>query len=220
MGQPDQLNEMPPKKPIWKRWWFWALIAVLLIGIASSGGSNGDNEATNTEDNGAQTVMSQQSEPENPQTFKQGMYKIGSDMPPGEYVLLAKGMGYFAITTDSTGSLDSIVANDNFSSRSIVAVSAGQYLELKGCEAVPIDKAPPVNTASGVLGPGMYKVGIDLPAGEYKVESSNAGYVEVSSNSSHTLDAIVTNDNFSGSKYITVQDGQYLKLVNAKLNLK
>ena len=62
---------------------------------------------------------------------------------------------------------------------------------------------------------GIYKVGEDIPAGEYQVEaSSGLGYIEVSSDSRHQIEGIITNDNFEGNKYITVQDGQYLTLSN------
>jgi hypothetical protein len=84
--------------------------------------------------------------------------------------------------------------------------------------------APKVDTSKGTLSSGMYKVGADLPAGEYSV-TADAGaaagsYIEVSKDSSHTLDAIVSNDMFTGSKYITVSNGQYLKLQGATIKLK
>lgn len=67
---------------------------------------------------------------------------------------------------------------------------------------------------SGVLAEGTYKVGTDIPAGEYKLTatSGDMGYWEVTNSSSADAD-IVGNDNFTGSAYVTVSDGQYLKLV-------
>lgn len=64
---------------------------------------------------------------------------------------------------------------------------------------------------------GMFKVGKDIQPGEYKVTSEGMGYIQVSSDSTHGLHSIVTNDNFEGDKYITVADGQYLKLTRAKI---
>jgi hypothetical protein len=57
----------------------------------------------------------------------------------------------------------------------------------------------------------MYRVGIDIPAGEYKLISDEeySAYVCVYGSSSVSKD-IVTNDNFENSKYITVKDGEYL----------
>lgn len=200
------------KKPLWKKWWFWGIIIVIIIALAS-GGEESTTPTSKTGDSNPTATA-----PEN--VFKSGMYKVGSDIPAGEYVLITDRGAYFAVTSDSSGSLDSILANDNFNSRSIVSVSDGQYLELKGCKAYPFAEAPAVDKSSGVLESGMYKVGVDIPAGEYKVESVNSmGYIEVSANSNHTLDAIAANDNFEGSKYISVNDGQYLKTSNVKVYL-
>lgn len=61
-------------------------------------------------------------------------------------------------------------------------------------------------------GPGMYKVGVDIPAGEYnvKAEIGELGYLEVSSDPNGT--SIITNDAFENNSYISISDGQYLKL--------
>lgn len=67
---------------------------------------------------------------------------------------------------------------------------------------------------TGQYGAGTYKVGTDLPAGEYKLTSTDTvpAYWEVT-NSSAPDAQIVGNDNFTGNAYVTVSDGQYLKLV-------
>lgn len=153
-------------------------------------------------------------------TYKAGMYKIGSDMPAGEYVLIGSGMSYYQVAKDSTGQLDSLISNDNFSKRSIITLSNGQYLTLKNCTAYAFKDAPKVEPLNGILPEGMYKVGVDLPAGEYKVNADSMGYVEVSTSSTHNLDSIVSNDNFQGEKYITVKDGQYIKLTRASIKIK
>ncbi len=152
-------------------------------------------------------------------TYSAGMYKIGSDMPAGEYVLIASDQSYFEVDKDSTGQLDSILANDNFSNRTIISVSDGQYLKMTDCVAYAFQDAPKVQPVGGFLSDGMYKVGIDLPAGEYKVTPVGDAYVEVSSDSSHSLNSIITNDNFKEERYITVTNGQYLRLNSAKITL-
>ncbi|HOV40818.1 MAG TPA: hypothetical protein PLM59_03435 [Oscillospiraceae bacterium] len=174
-------------------------------------------EITSTET----TAQTTTDTPANVTTYDEGMYKIGSDMPAGEYVLITNSFGYFAITSDSTGDFSSILANDNFLNRSIITVKDGQYLTLERCTAYAFDDAPEVDLSSGEIADGMYKVGTDIPAGEYKIsdDSSGMGYVEVSNSSSHDLSNIVSNDNFNGERYITVSEGQYLKLSRAKLKL-
>lgn len=66
---------------------------------------------------------------------------------------------------------------------------------------------------SGVLKEGMYRVGSDIEAGEYKLTAtrSSGGYWKVTASSAADAD-IVGNDNFSNSTYVTVSEGQYLKL--------
>ncbi len=59
---------------------------------------------------------------------------------------------------------------------------------------------------------GMYRVGIDIPAGEYKLTTtSKLGYFCVYDNSSAERQ-IQSNNNFESNDYITVVNGQYLLL--------
>lgn len=152
--------------------------------------------------------------------YDPGMYKVGADLPPGEYVLLSDDNCYFQLTKDSTGELDSIICNDNFSGRSIVTVRRGEYLTVNGARIVPVKKAPKPEPVGGLLPAGMYKVGTDIRPGEYKIVADGSGYVEVAKDSRHELDSIVSNDNFDGEMYVTVSKGQYLKLSSASLKVK
>ena len=144
-----------------------------------------------------------------------GMYKIGADMPAGEYLLTSIG-GYYEIATDSTGSLDSIVTNGNYTNRGYVTVQDGQYFTFEGT-AVSANEAPAFSNSDGIYPEGMYLVGKDIPAGEYKISSNESGYYEVTSDSVGGLDSIVTNENFEGDVYLTVSEGQYLKLSRAQI---
>lgn len=218
--------ETKAKKPFWKKWWIWVGAIIIIGGLASAGGNTDTDSQTqlptdSTNESQSQTNTSKETTPPKPaiKTYKSGMYKVGVDMPAGEYVLVGNSLAYFQIAKDSTGQLESIIANDNFSNRSIITVKDGQYVTLTRCTAYAFKDAPKVNLESGFLPQGMYKVGVDLPAGEYKVIADGMGYMEVSSNSNHDLNAIVSNDNFQGEKYITVKDGQYLKLTRAKIKV-
>lgn len=155
------------------------------------------------------------------QTFPEGMYKVGTDLPAGEYILITQGGGYFSIAKDSTGELESIIANDNFSDRSIVTVKDGQYLTVTRATVYKISDAPAIDTSTGTLSDGMYRVGVDIKPGEYKLHATDgAGYYQVMSNSTHNFDSIISNSNFSGDKYLTIKKGQYLKIIRAELILK
>ncbi|HIR27934.1 MAG TPA: Ig domain-containing protein [Candidatus Choladousia intestinigallinarum] len=151
-------------------------------------------------------------------TYNEGMYKVGKTIPAGQYALFPtqSGLtGYFSINRDSSNSLDSIIANDIFYGNSIVTVRSGEYLKLSFCKAVPIKSAKITLNSDG----GMYRVGVDIPAGEYRLKNTDTigGYYEVDSGDRHTFDQIVTNDNFKGTAYVTVQSGQYLKLSRCKI---
>ena len=136
-----------------------------------------------------------------------GQYKVGTDIEPGEYLVLADSdSGYFCVSSDAAGK--DITFNGNFSYNTYITVASGEYLKLSRCSAYPVDKNEiELNTS----GEGMFRFGVDLPAGEYKlVADSDTGYYCVYSDSRQN--AIVANDNFSGQSYITVEDGEYLKL--------
>lgn len=60
------------------------------------------------------------------------MLKVGYDIEPGEYKLVATNdSGYYCVYADSRH--DDIVSNDNFEGFSYVSVSEGEYLILSRC---------------------------------------------------------------------------------------
>lgn len=61
-----------------------------------------------------------------------------------------------------------------------------------------------------------YKIGEDLEAGEYKLEASSDGGSYYVSNDSN-FEKIVANDSFDTQTYVTVKDGQYLKIFDSKI---
>lgn len=78
------------------------------------------------------------------------------------------------------------------------------------------------NSENKVFKEGTYKVGSDLPAGEYKFTqtSSFGGYVERASDSSMEFDSIISNEattDEGSTVYVTVKDGEYLKINGGEL---
>lgn len=153
--------------------------------------------------------------------YKAGMYKVGTDIPAGLYVLQATdhATAHYTITKDSTGEIDSIVANDSFPVNAYVEVEEGQYLEVKRARFAPESDVPAFTDTDGIYGEGMYKVGKDLPAGEYKVRAveGKTAYVAVLSHCNGGLGSVVTNDNFTDEKYVTVKEGQYIVINRGEL---
>lgn len=151
-----------------------------------------------------------------------GTYKVGDDIPAGEYLVFASGMGYIENSSDSTGAIDSIIFNDNLlnGAHSYVTLNEGNYFKLQGAEMYPVEEAPSVIPEDSVYADGMYKVGQDIPAGEYKIildSSIGMGYYEVSKDSSHQITSIVTNENVQADTYLTISEGQYIKLQDVKI---
>lgn len=153
-------------------------------------------------------------------SWHQDMLKVGVDIPAGTYVLAYPGEFYWEISSDSSGTLDSILANGNTENREYVYISNSQYLSTDAT-VYDVDDAPIVFPKNGRLPAGTYKVGKDIDPGEYLISATSSnGYVEILSSPLHTLESIYSNDNFSGSKYVTVKSNQYLHLSNAELVLR
>jgi len=209
------------KKSIFKRWWFWLIIIIVfIVAIGSTGGDNtdvGQTPGINPSTNEPAPPPAQEADI----WSKAGMYKVGTDVTAGEYMLMSSTgiTAYFQVSKDSSGSLESIITNDNFEGSRYVTLVNDQYFELRNAKYVSIDKAPVQKPDNGVYGPGMYKVGRDIEQGEYKVkpQAGALAYFEVTKDSTGSLTSIVTNDNTEAEKYITIGAGQYIKLNNCQL---
>lgn len=105
----------------------------------------------------------------------------------------------------------------------IIALITGGGTPDQNTSSISDDSSSDVSsTQEKVYNDGTYKVGSDLPAGEYKFTqtSSFGGYVERSSDSSMELDSIISNDvttDEGSSIYVTVHDGEYLKIQGGEL---
>ena len=130
------------------------------------------------------------------------------------------------MTNDSSGSFDSVITNENFDSFTILTVDKDNYLEIKRAKMMLVseyfESIDPMLIGAkddGSYQSGMYKVGVMLPAGEYKlIPEGDSAYVAVMKDSYCIgVDSIISNDNFSSEKYVTVKDGQYLMVNRATI---
>ncbi|QWT17302.1 hypothetical protein KPC83_05525 [Collinsella sp. zg1085] len=165
-----------------------------------------------------QELPQQQAEQETQvKQYSSGSYRVGQDIPAGEYKLFSESNGYFCVYESlEKNDLDDILMNGNFTTCTYVVVSDGQLLEIRSAHAVAAAEAEP---STELKGDGVYKAGFDFPAGSYQVnaEKSNMGYYAVLNNvnATDTLDRIVNNNNFENNDFCTVGDGQYLELTRA-----
>ena len=145
--------------------------------------------------------------------YEASTYKVGTDLPAGEYYIecISDVQSYFAINADSSG--DDILENENFRGCHFVTVENGQYLEVSRGVFTNASGVK-LNINASDVPEGMYRVGVDIPAGEYKLtctSSDSKAYFAVYDNSSANRD-IRENDNFPKNQYITVYNGEYLQL--------
>lgn len=155
--------------------------------------------------------------------YGEGMYKVGSDIPEGEYILIRnEDERYFSsVCVSSDGNKDDIITYDLFDTHHYITVNSGQYLELSGCTAISSKNRLVVVDDLKNIPQGTYKVGTDIPAGEYKLAAdpdaviSSVG-IQDSSKADHEL---ITYNIIKNTSYITVKNGQYLVLTDCTASL-
>lgn len=104
------------------------------------------------------------------------------------------------------------------------------FILLSGCQptqyvhstetAVPAETATfssplPTESQAKKYPPGQYLVGVDIPAGEYKLiceDQDHSCYYCVSKTALAKTGEIIAKDFFYNMAYVTIEDGQYLKL--------
>lgn len=207
------------------------ILGVAMIGCSSN---NNTNNTTTVESSSQQDLQQESSEPEQQSdisfTLSDGTFKVGEDLDPGTYVLVTQEgeyMGSFDITTDTTGDIEAMVDSNAFENFTYIKVKKGQYLQLKDCDLYIVeeieDEALDFSDFDELTN-GMFRVGKDIEPGEYKLEAIDSdldGWFSLYNNLAGGYKNgpdLQDADYFSGSKLITLRDGQYLKLdSNTKL---
>lgn len=145
--------------------------------------------------------------------YNSGQYKIGIDIPAGEYVLFpgqSGRTGYYFETRDANG--NDYAGSGSFDHNEIVTIREGNYFRLDHAYAVPIEENPTVDVTVG----GTFKVGLHIPAGEYKLsqeKSDRTAYYFIYTDS--TKENYAGSGSFEGNSYVSVSDGQILRLDHA-----
>jgi hypothetical protein len=158
--------------------------------------------------------------------FDTGNY-IAGDIPKGDYAFVKfDGSGSYYSEEDAAGN---IVDNENFDSFGYATVHAVGNLETQGVlvnvtalEQLGVTGAKELyeilNEQTDYSQSGMYKIGVDLPAGKYTLESiGGSGYVAILSGPVSN-NKIIDNENFDGKYSVNVRDGQYLQVSKAMIN--
>ena len=184
------------------------MLCLNVYGDSGSGGFRRPNSGVNTVSIGDIEEYGDEYETK----YEEGQYLVGTDIPAGEYIVFANltDTGYFCVSSDPNE--NDIIYNNNFDYNSIITVNDGEYLNLTRCFAIPFNDVKELDLSST----GMFKVGTHVQSGEYKLISNEneEGYYCLYSSSRQ--DDIISNGNFSGNKYVSISDEQYLELVRCK----
>jgi len=159
------------------------------------------------------------------QAFDSGDY-IQGDIPAGEYAFIPfQGSGNYYSEKDAA---NNIIDNEIFDSFGYVYVHASGNIENQGLlintSAFPqlgVSGAKQIyeilNDTQNYKGAGYYKIGTDLPAGKYIIDSQGEGYVADMSGPVGKGE-INNNQIFNGRYSVTVSNGQYLKVSHGTIS--
>lgn len=159
------------------------------------------------------------------EAYDTGSY-IKDDVAADEYAFVRfSGSGSYYSEEDESGS---IIDNENFNSFGYVKVLGVGNIETRGVliktsafEKLGVSSAKQIyeilNSKTDYNQAGYYKVGVDIEAGRYIVESlGGSGYYSINSGPVGNSD-IVDNDNFNGRASINVSNGQYIEISRAQI---
>lgn len=153
-----------------------------------------------------------------------GTYKIGEDIPAGEY--------YFVVTKDAdNGGIVEVSANGSFDDITQISCSEfigaslyltvfdNQYLHFIDCTAVQSKKTE-IGRDAKLYEEGMYKVGQDIRPGKYDIYPMNGkntyfGIYVIYKDSLHNEESIVDMEYFDEASYVEIEEGQYLIIEDA-----
>lgn len=219
-----------------------AILAIGLIGALTSPDSESSNVASNDQQAEQKTNEVKQEvavEEKTPKeklkddilnlitaktAFDTGSY-IKGDIPQGEYAFVSfDGGGKYYSEEDDAGN---IIDNENFNSFGYVYVHGVGNITTKGVliatsslGGLGVTGAKEIyeklNDATNYKSSGMYKVGTDISAGQYTLQSQGSGYVAVLTGPVGNNE-IVDNENFNGRHSVSVKNGQYLSLNRAEV---
>lgn len=176
-------------------------IAIIALGAASSAGLfTGDDGK-----NGVPILAS-------------GHYEVGKNLTPGEYYVYCDNFNnlYIEVANDTSNSNESVIYNLNTDRGVFITVESGEFLEIDGGEIFELNSTPYIGPDNGTYKGGMYRVGEDIPAGEYEVTTvESSAYLEITNSSRHIAGDIIESLYFHNSTNITLEEGQYLLLSNS-----
>lgn len=172
------------------------------------------------------TATPQPTETSNPNLINVGTYIVNTDISSGIYKGFAGeglfGSCYWERLKDLTGSLESIIANNNSIGQFYVEVKDSDYAFATDCQMLRLDSIPEhIGEYPQIIVPGTYLVGSDIQAGTYRGQGGSdilgSCYWERVRSVTGELDAIIANDNATGQFYVQVLPGDFALTTDCEL---
>ena len=101
--------------------------------------------------------------------YDSGTYKIGEDIPAGDYVLIENADAMFAsvIVREEASEDSGVVSSHLINGQAVIRLYEGRWLTLSEARAYPLSQAPRIEDSRA--DEGGYLVGVTLPAGTYAI---------------------------------------------------
>ncbi len=141
-------------------------------------------------------------------------YKVGTDIPAGEY-FIGNGTNWFVFSNISAP-LESVITGG--STQTYITVDAGNYINVESGTLYPVASAPVLGAVDGKYPAGFYKVGRDIPAGEYdlfEVSGPDTSMYMICKDSYCQLESVLDMNAITGKKHVTLAEGQYILFADA-----
>ena len=154
------------------------------------------------------------------QVYDSGSYRVGTDIPAGDYVLTENENAMFAsvIVRESDAEDSNLLAHHLINHQLVVRLQPDTWLTLSEAKAYPISQAPKIE--DGVTGEGGYLVGVQIPAGVYAVcltekapLSSYSIYDDIIGTNAQLIKFEVVHEAMT----IELHDGEYVELSGCHL---
>lgn len=151
-----------------------------------------------------------------------GTYKVGEDIPAGEYYLLASGDAAVSFYDTEYSETSTVPAAKKYTfSGSFYITTAGcSYIKTENCTLYDMNNLPAV-TEKTEYSAGMYKAGYDIRATKYVAQKkgSNAKYSVYGTPFGITEPQSEASDKITGSKSFTVAKDKYLVIEGATFKI-
>ena len=147
-------------------------------------------------------------------SYNAGKYKVGKNLDPGEYILFSAPFrkGFFAIFIDADN-MD-VISKGSFDINTILTVEEGDDLVIADCIAIFADDYYSMRRINLNQSGGMLKVGADMQAGEYDLIAQDNKTAAYRIYNDMRFRLIAEEGEFSKTCQISLEENQYLELVN------